>query len=311
MNKRQIDVIIPTYQPSREFGKLIDSLQKQTIPPGKIILMNTQEELILPFLQESKILERYNNIELYQIQQEEFDHGGTRHQGIQYSTADFFLCMTQDALPADEYLVEELLHALQQERIAVAYARQLPRKDSTILEAYTRSFNYPKISRLKFADDLKEMGIKTFFCSNVCAAYNRRIYDEQGGFIQKTIFNEDMIFAGKVIQAGYGIAYEAKAKVIHSHHYTGRQQFCRNFDLGVSQADHPEIFGIVPTEKEGKRLVKDTLSYLYKERKAVWIIPFGYESVCKFLGYRLGKAYRHLPKGMVKWFSMNKNYWEK
>ena len=59
---------------------------------------------------------------------------------------------------------------------------------------------------------------------------------------ERTIFNEDMIYAGNLIQAGYGIAYAADAKVIHSHNYSCMQQFHRNFDLGVSQAEHPEIF---------------------------------------------------------------------
>ncbi|MBQ9989609.1 MAG: glycosyltransferase family 2 protein [Lachnospiraceae bacterium] len=310
MSNSTIDVIIPTCKPNREFGELIDRLQKQTIPPNKIILMNTQEELIQPFLRESRILERYDNIEIHHVKREEFDHGKTRHVGVQFSQAEFFLCMTQDALPADRYLVEELLKALQEEKVAAAYARQIPRKDSTILEEYTRGFNYPDKSRIKYASDLKELGIKTFFCSNVCAAYKREIYDRQGGFIQKTIFNEDMIFAGGLIQAGYGVAYRAEARVIHSHHYTGRQQLCRNFDLGVSQADHPEIFGAVTSEKEGQKLVGEMLSYLAKQKKLIWMLPFIYETGCKLLGYRLGKAYKKLPKALILRCSMNRNYWK-
>ncbi|MFR5150572.1 MAG: hypothetical protein ACLTER_14385 [Ruminococcus sp.] len=50
-----------------------------------------------------------------------------------------------------------------------------------------------------------------------------------------------MIYAGTMAKRGYGIAYAADACVIHSHNYSCRQQFHRNFDLGVSQADHPEI----------------------------------------------------------------------
>ena len=38
------------------------------------------------------------------------------------------------------------------------------------------------------------------------------------------------------------IAYEAEARVLHSHNYTNMQQLRRNFDLGVSQAEHPEVF---------------------------------------------------------------------
>ena len=81
------------------------------------------------------------------------------------------------------------------------------------------------------------MGIKAFFCSDVCAMYDRKKYIEQGGFIKKTIFNEDMIMAYKFLMAGYGVYYKADACVIHSHNYSNMQQFHRNFDLGVSQAD--------------------------------------------------------------------------
>lgn len=65
--------------------------------------------------------------------------------------------------------------------------------------------------------------------------YRRSIYEKLGGFVKHTIFNEDMIFAGKLIQEGYAIAYVAEARVVHSHNYTNRQQLHRNFDLAVSR----------------------------------------------------------------------------
>lgn len=310
MEKSLIDVVIPTYKPNGEFTELIDRLQRQTIPPGKIILMNTEEALIEPFLKESRILERYDNIEIHHVSRQEFDHGKTRHEGVQFSQTPFFLCMTQDAMPKDERLIEELLSALADERVAVAYGRQLARPGSRILEEYTRRFNYPDESQIKSSDDLKKLGIKTYFCSNVCAAYNRKIYDELGGFIRHTIFNEDMIYAAGAVKRGYRIAYQALARVIHSHSYTGLQQLRRNFDLGVSQADHPEIFSGIPSEKEGKRLVKEMISFLWQKRKIWWILPFFYETGCKLIGYRLGKAYKKLPKAVIKASSMNGNYWD-
>lgn len=124
------------------------------------------------------------------------------------------------------------------------------------MEQYTRQFNYPEESRVKWLADLPELGIKTYFCSNVCAMYRRELYLQLGGFVQKAIFNEDMIFAGELIQKGYGVAYAAEAKVVHSHNYSAIQQFHRNFDLAVSQADHPEVFAGIRSEGEGIRLVK-------------------------------------------------------
>ena len=60
------------------------------------------------------------------------------------------------------------------------------------------------------------------------------MYEALGGFSRRTIFNEDMILAGQMVQAGYKVAYAAEARVIHSHNYSGLQQFHRNFDLAVS-----------------------------------------------------------------------------
>lgn len=305
-----IDVIIPVYKPGKELKTLIERLEEQTICPNKIILMNTEKKYFDAFIKQCSILKDYDNIEVYHVSEAEFDHGRTRDQGVQLSKAPYFLCMTHDAVPNDDRLVEELLKGLKMPKTAVVYARQLAREDSHILESYTREFNYPARSRSKGKEDLKELGIKTYFCSNVCAAYNRAIYDELGGFIKKTIFNEDMIYAATAVQAGYLIGYVSEAQVLHSHHYTGKQQFHRNFDLGVSQADHPEIFANVPSEKEGGRLLKGTLGFLWKEKRTDQILPFFYQCGCKYLGYRMGKAYKKLPMALRRKCSMNQNYWK-
>ena len=304
-----IDVIIPTYKPDKSFGNLIEKLEIQTVKPNKIILMNTEEKYIKDFLKESKILEKYDNIEIHHVSETEYDHGKTRDMGVQQSTAPYFLCMTQDAVPYDDFLIEELLKVLQRDNVASVYGKQLARENSHILENFTRKFNYPDESRIKSKADLDVLGIKTYFCSNVCAAYKREVYDKLGGFIKKTIFNEDMIYAAAVIKAGYEIGYVAEAQVIHSHHYTGKQQFHRNFDLGVSQADHPEVFKEVPSEKEGGKLVSSTIKFLIREKHLEQLIPFIYQCGCKYIGYRLGKTYQKLPISIVKKCSMNRNYW--
>ena len=135
------------------------------------------------------------------------------------------------------------------------------------------------------------------------------IYKKLGGFVEKTIFNEDMIYAAGLIHAGYGIAYAADAKVVHSHNYSRSQQFHRNFDLGVSQAQYPEIFDGVPSEGEGLRLVKKTFSYLVKHGKWYLIPGFIIQSGCKYAGYFMGKRYKKLSKKMILRCTMNQTYW--
>ena len=143
-----------------------------------------------------------------------------------------------------------------------------------------------------------------------CAAYRREIYEELGGFVKHTIFNEDMIYAAKAVEAGYAIAYAADARVVHSHNYTNGQQFHRNFDLGVSQAEHPEVFAAYPSESEGKRMVKDVTAYLRDHHMSGKLPHFYIQCACKYAGYLLGKNYRRLPGKWVLAFTSNKEYWK-
>lgn len=306
----KVDVIVPVYQPDRRFVALVERLEHQSIPVNRIIVINTEQKYFDRFFYGKPFPKEYRNIVVRHISRREFDHGRTRNLGVKQSDAGFFIMMTDDAVPVDEYLVERLLAPLHEAQTAVSYARQLAGRDSSEAERYTRSFNYPEESCVKTKADLPKLGIKTFFCSNVCAAYNRRIFDELGGFVKHTIFNEDMIYAAKAVEAGYGIAYAADACVWHSHHYGCREQFHRNFDLGVSQAQHPEVFAAYPSESEGIRLVKQTVGHLRRCGAGRQIPGVILQSGCKYAGYQFGRHYRMLPQKLVKAMSSNKLYWE-
>ena len=302
----KIDVIIPTYKPGKEFEKLIVRLQKQEYPIHKIIIINTRTDIFPEELDRSNY-----EIEITHIEPDQFDHGGTRNMGAGMSDADIVVYMTQDAIPVDEKLIGTFAKIFEENPdIGIAYGRQLPREECNIIERYTRRFNYPEKSLIKTKEDLPKLGIKTFFCSDVCAAYRRNYLLSAGGFEDPTIFNEDMIFAGKRIYAGDKVAYVAEAKVIHSHNYTGRQQFHRNFDLAVSQTQHPEVFEGVSSEGEGIRMVKATAKYLVRNGYPWKVFMLVYQSGCKYIGYFLGKRYEKLPMWLILKCTSSKKYWK-
>ncbi len=302
----KIDVIIPTYKPGKEFEKLIGRLQKQEYPIHKIIIINTRTDIFPEELDRSNY-----EIEITHIEPNQFDHGGTRNMGAGMSDADIVVYMTQDAIPVDEKLIGTFAKIFEENPdIGIAYGRQLPREECNIIERYTRRFNYPEKSLIKTKEDLPKLGIKTFFCSDVCAAYRRNYLLSAGGFEDPTIFNEDMIFAGKRIYAGDKVAYVAEAKVIHSHNYTGRQQFHRNFDLAVSQTQHPEVFKGVPSEGEGIRMVKATAKYLVRNGYPWKVFMLVYQSGCKYIGYFLGKRYEKLPMWLILKCTSSRKYWK-
>ena len=300
----KVNVIIPTYKPDDKFEKNLRMLRRQTLQPDRILIINTEESLF-----HSKEFEKLPQGEIVHIRKEEFDHGGTRNRAAALCDGEIIVLLTQDAIPADEFLLENLTKPFADADVCAAYGRQMADWKDNPVEAYTRTFNYPKESRVKSEKDLPVLGIKTFFCSNVCAAYRKSVYDELGGFPLHTIFNEDMIFASRLIEAGKKIAYAADAKVWHWHNYSAVEQCKRNFDLAVSQKDHPEVFSGLRSEGEGIRLVKETAGYLIRSGRGLLVFKLVIDSGCKYMGYLAGKRYKRLPRWLILRCTMNRNYW--
>ena len=307
----RIDIIIPVYKPDDKLKRLFRGIASQTVKPDNIIVMYTKsspdDHFAPDYIEEG--MKAAGDLKVYEIERNEFDHGGTRAAAVSLSHSSVFIMMTMDAVPADEHFIERLIAIFDKDMyVGAAYGRQLPDDSSSLAERFTRGFNYPATPVLKSKEDIDRLGIKTFFCSNVCAAYSRDIYNKLGGFIDRTIFNEDMIFAHKVIMNGYKIYYAADAGVIHSHDYTPMQQFHRNFDLAVSQAMHPEVFEGVSSESEGARYIKSAYRYFKDAGKGYMIVPFVWGCCFRYAGYLLGKRYDKLPMKLVKACAMNKGF---
>ncbi len=303
----KVDAVIPAYKPGHDLRELVEKLLDQTVRLGRIIIINTDRE----FFDEKEYLIA-PAVEVVHITRHEFDHAGTRDMGLRMSDADYVLFMTMDAIPKDNYLVEKLLSGFRRaDNIAVSYARQLPKKDCNRIEQITREFNYPAQSRVQTSDDIKELGIKAYFCSDVCAMYDTSIYRSLGGFKAPAIFNEDMVYAAGALDAGYAVSYCADALVYHSHNYTGRQYYRRNFDLGVSQADHPEIFERFNVKGTGMQLVRKSLAQICRRGTPADIIRLVYYSGMKYLGFRKGKNYHKLSLKSCLKHTSDKEYWNR
>lgn len=298
----KIDVIIPISNPNAKFEQMFLELQKQTVKVNKFIIcetVNKKNEFI------NKTPER---IEHKQILENEYDHGKTRNECAKDSKADYILFMTQDAIPCNNKLIENLLLGFN-EKTAAVYAKQVAYPDCNEIEAYTRKFNYPDedIEKNKSTEEI--FGIKNYFCSNVCCMYNKRIFNELGGFEENIILNEDTFFAYNAIQKGYNIVYKANAKVYHSHNYTFEEYMKRNFDIGVSQESSNINFDKFPSTKEGKKLVINSLLYFLLQLKIFECISLIISSYYKYKGYKMGRKYKSLDKNTILKYTMNKKYW--
>ena len=112
MKTLKTDVIIPAYRPGEEFEKLLERLSTQKYPINKILVMNTEKK----FWKETWEQE-YPLVEVRHLTKEEFDHGGTRRQAAELSDAEILVFMTQDAVPADEYVIGNLVKVLEEDEM--------------------------------------------------------------------------------------------------------------------------------------------------------------------------------------------------
>jgi len=228
----------------------------------------------------------------------DFDHGTTRNIAVSNINTEFAVFLTQDAVPADEYMVEKLIKPLQSDsNIAICYGRQLPRPNAGPLERFVREFNYPAESVLKTKNDVEAMGLKTFFCSNSCSAIRRSIFKKLGGFKNNVIVNEDMLFAAKVILEGYSVYYAADARVYHSHPYSLAQTFRRYFNIGRFFADNKGIFERAGIKKYGGEMLKVGIKTFWAKQKPHYIIALLIEFTVKAVACKLGWYYQLLFRG--------------
>ncbi|MCR5584180.1 MAG: glycosyltransferase [Lachnospiraceae bacterium] len=287
-----VDVIIPVYRPDEKFNKLIKMLGMQTLLPSKILIANTVDQEDTCKKTEETVRVNLDNrdipIEVHPINKPDYDHALTRQKMAGFSDSDAILFMTQDAVPKDRDLLKNLSDAIER-GAGAAFARQEANEGAGITEKYTRLFNYGTESYERTAEDFSKFGIKTIFCSDTCMIYDRAVFEKLGGFDQKSMFAEDMTYAFKLLNNGGKLAYVAEASVFHSHDLTLKENFRRSRALGKNQAQHPEIYKKLSSEKEGMKYVKYIIKSLFKERKPLKIPYFLLSCGARYLGVLKGR----------------------
>ena len=297
-------VIIPTLNggPIRE--EAVTALCSQTPSPAQVLVIDSGS------IDDTARIATDAGFDLIRILSAEFDHGGTRQKGVELlESPEIVLFLTQDCVLKSNKACAHLVEAFSDEKVGVAFGRQIPKDSATAVERHARRYNYPAESGQKSSADIQQFGIKAAFCSNVFSAYRCDLLKQIGGIPNGTIISEDMLVGAKLILAGYVICYVAEAESLHSHNYTVFQDFRRSFDIGVfHRRERWLINKFGRAESEGSKYVKSSLAFLAKERP--WSIPAAvYRFGMRFIGFRAGRLERMIPLAIKRNLSMNKGFW--
>lgn len=305
INGLSISVIIPVCNGAKTLPALLEALEKQTVQIHEIIVSDSQST------DDSISICHQFGITPIPLRKEEFDHGGTRSMLGAKATGDILVYLTQDAIPASENSIEQLVSPIVElQSVCCSYGRQLARVDAAFSASSLRSFNYPAKSEIRSFDDRVRYGLKTIFISNSFAAYHREILAEIGCFKNGLIFGEDTCTLGKLLQAGHRVAYVAEACVWHSHNYTILQDFRRSFDNGVLHTMEKwllETYG--GAEKIGVTYIRSQILFLVRSGKLIECLGFIFRAACKYVGYRCGRLYTYIPRKIRPFLSMNRRWW--
>lgn len=279
-----VSVVIPTLNAEREIEELLLVLERQSLAPMEILVVDSASED-----HTVAVAQRHGSVRVLQIARRDFNHGATRDMALRETSGEFVCFLTQDALPAsDDYLERLVAPMVEDSGIALVSGRQLPKADARRFEQLVRSFNYPDSPSVRSKSDLEKFGIKTFFASDTCSAYRRTAYLACGGF-ERVNTNEDMLMAARFVASGLKVAYEPSAEVYHSHNLTPGQQFVRNRAVGMFLEAHADDLMHASEIGEGGRLVKAVASQLLREGRFGEFFAFGFDCCARLLGNRAGR----------------------
>lgn len=161
-----------------------------------------------------------------------FSHSIVREKAIRIAKENIVIVISDDIDSNDENLFFKLAKDIDEDKsIALSFARQVSMHRG--IEKYIREINYPTVIKITSKEDIEKIGLKAFFASDVCMAYNKNIFLNLGGYDDLDLpTNEDMYFAKKVLLSDHKVKYNSEAVVIHSHKYTLKALYRRYYEVG-------------------------------------------------------------------------------
>jgi rhamnosyltransferase len=221
-------------------------------------------------------------VRLERIAPHEYNHGATRNLGIGRTTGDPVVLLVQDAIPADESLLENLVRPFEDPRVAGVYGRQIARADCDVvrrrqLEGWLTGRLSPArvtLDGVSLAELPPQERYERCVFDNVCSAVRRSVWERVP--FPRIPFGEDVAWSRAVLEAGHAIAYEPTAAVIHSHRRPVAEEYRRE---RLSHRTLFEQFGIA----------------VLPRRSDVW------RGVLWHFRNEVPYAWRHAPRGAERW----------
>lgn len=280
--KKTIDIICPLYNAEKFIDKLHISFFKQ-----KLVKINEIKYILTESKDNTEKYLKEKGIKYEKISKKDFSHSLVREQAAMSSTADILVFVTQDIVIEDDKWLYNLTKDIVANKCEASFSRQISKYNN--LEKYTREKNYPEKSYTVSKEDLKTMGLRTFFFSDASSAIRTDIFKKLNGYDNKNLpISEDMYIAYKIIMNDYKIKYVADSVVYHSHNFKLRELYDRYKLTGkfFKQNSYLDNYG---TNKSGGGLALYILKRAIQEKNLKVLVRFPFDMGARFIGMKVGK----------------------
>ena len=134
--------------------------------------------------------------------------------------------LNSDCVPDGPEWLARLLSGLLSDRVAAVFGRQRPRRDCLPL--------FARDTEAAFGDGVASRLWRHHF-SMASAAIRRSVWEAMP-FREDLQYSEDIDWTWRARQAGFEVLYVSSSSVEHSHNYTWRQYYRRQFGEGEAEA---------------------------------------------------------------------------
>jgi rhamnosyltransferase len=234
MNAPFVSIVLPTRNGAASLPALLDAIARQQTSFGyELIAIDSDSTDGTVDLLHGRV------DQLIRIRADQFDHGLSRNLGVSRARGELVVLIVQDALPASDHWLAALTAPLvADDRVAGAFARQLPRPEASAitrhyLSRWPASWNITRASSVRdqAAFDALSPAARLELCAfdNVCSCIRRSIWSQFP--FRQTPIAEDIEWAKEVLLAGHRLVFVPAAEVIHSHERSARYEFARTYLL--------------------------------------------------------------------------------
>lgn len=203
-------VVIRCYNEKKHIGKLLHGIMQQTVNAEIIIVDSGSTD---------GTLDEVSNypVQIVSIRPEDFSFGRSLNLGCRAAKHDFIVIASAHVYPLYKDWLAELLVPFKNQKVSLVYGKQIGGKKTKFSEHQILAKWFPNRS---------DASQKHPFCNNANAAIRRRVWKKYQ-YDEELTGLEDISWAHRTMQAGYIIAYQSEAVIVHIHNEKPLQTFNR------------------------------------------------------------------------------------